>query len=148
MELNEDFDIPVNEFQTKINKELLDSLPEEVVEQFLDVINNVEFVKRMIAPDRKRAKDLPRDERGRIIVDLANPHILEDMDYFRPMAIHYQKHGCYTFLRPNTNPNSEYRRLFDEEIRRCREGYVRESDGEWVTGYMYYYMNILRFLEF
>ena len=37
MELNEDFDIPVNEFQTKINKELLDSLPEEVVEQFLDV---------------------------------------------------------------------------------------------------------------
>lgn len=141
MELNEDFDIPVNEFQTKINKELLDSLPEEVVEQFLDVINNVEFVKRMIAPDRKRAKDLPRDERGRIIVDLANPHILEDMDYFRPMAIHYQKHGCYTFLRPNPNPNSEYRRLFDEEIRRCREGYVRESDGEWVTGYMYYYMN-------
>lgn len=141
MELNEDFDIPVNEFQTKINKELLDSLPEEVVEQLLDVINNVEFVKRMIAPDRKRAKDLPRDERGRIIVDLANPHILEDMDYFRPMAIHYQKHGCYTFLRPNPNPNSEYRRLFDEEIRRCREGYVRESDGEWVTGYMYYYMN-------
>lgn len=141
MELNEDFNIPVNEFQTKINKELLDSLPEEVVEQFLDVINNVEFVKRMIAPDRKRAKDLPRDERGRIIVDLANPHILEDMDYFRPMAIHYQKHGCYTFLRPNPNPNSEYRRLFDEEIRRCREGYVRESDGEWVTGYMYYYMN-------
>ena len=141
MELNEDFDIPVNEFQTKINKELLDSLPEEVVEQLLDVINNVEFVKRMIAPNRKRAKDLPRDERGRIIVDLANPHILEDMDYFRPMAIHYQKHGCYTFLRPNPNPNSEYRRLFDEEIRRCREGYVRESDGEWVTGYMYYYMN-------
>ena len=83
MEISEDFNIPVNEFQTEINKELLDSLPEEVAEQLLDVINNVEFVKRMIDPDRKRAKDLPRDERGRIIVDLANPHILEDMAEWR-----------------------------------------------------------------
>lgn len=141
MEISDDFNIPVNEFQTAINKELLESLPEEVAEQLLDIINNVEFVKRMIDPNRKRAKDLPRDEEGRIIVDLAEPHILEDMDYFRPMAIHYQKHGCYTFLRPNPNPNSEYRRLFDREIHRCRSGFVRESDGEWITGYMYWYMN-------
>lgn len=107
----------------------------------LDFIGNVEFIKRLVSPDRKRAKDLPRDEYGRIIVDITNPHILEDMDYFRPMAAHFEKHGCYTFLRPNPNPNSEYRKLFDEEIRRCREGYVRESDGEWVTGYMYWYIN-------
>lgn len=140
-EINDDFNIPVNEFQTEINKELLMSLPNEVAEQLLDVIGTVEFVRRMISPDRKRAKDLPRDKEGKIIVDLSDPHILEDMDYFRPMAKHYQEHGCYTFLRPNPNPNSEYRKLFDEEIRRCREGYVRESDGEWVTGYMYYYMN-------
>lgn len=140
-EINDDFNIPVNEFQTEINKELLMSLPSEVAEQLLDVIGTVEFVRRMISPDRKRAKDLPRDKEGKIIVDLSDPHILEDMDYFRPMAKHYQEHGCYTFLRPNPNPNSEYRKLFDEEIRRCREGYVRESDGEWITGYMYYYMN-------
>lgn len=140
-EINDDFNIPVNEFQTEINKELLMSLPSEVAEQLLDVIGTVEFIRRMISPDRKRAKDLPRDKEGKIIVDLSDPHILEDMDYFRPMAKHYQEHGCYTFLRPNPNPNSEYRKLFDEEIRRCREGYVRESDGEWVTGYMYYYMN-------
>lgn len=141
MELSDDFFIPTNEFQTAITKEFLSQYPDEVVEQFLEIINNVELVKRLISPHRKRAKDLPRDDKGRIIVDIANPHILEDMDYFRQMAIFYEKYGCYTFLRPNPNPNSEYRKLFDEELRRCREGYVRESDGEWVTGYMYWYMN-------
>lgn len=141
MELNDDFFIPTNEFQTAITKEFLSQYPDEVVEQFLEIINSVELVKRLISPHRKRAKDLPRDDKGRIIVDTANPHILENMDYFRQMAIFYEKYGCYTFLRPNPNPNSEYRKLFDEELRRCREGYVRESDGEWVTGYMYWYMN-------
>ena len=141
LELSDDFCIPTNEFQTAITKELLESLPDEVAEQLLDFINSVEFIKRLISPNRKRARDLERDDKGRIKVDLANPHILEDMDYFRQMAIHYQQHGCYTFLRPNPNPNSEYRKLFDREIHRCRCGYVRESDGEWVTGYMYWYMN-------
>ena len=141
MELSDDFFIPTNEFQTAITKEFLSQYPDEVVEQFLEIINNVELVKRLISPHRKRAKDLPRDDKGRIIVDIANPHILENMDYFRQMAIFYEKYECYTFLRPNPNPNSEYRKLFDEELRRCREGYVRESDGEWVTGYMYWYMN-------
>ena len=141
MELSDDFFIPTNEFQTAITKEYLSQYPDEVVEQFLEIINSVELVKRLISPHRKRAKDLPRDDKGRIIVDIANPHILENMDYFRQMAIFYEKYGCYTFLRPNPNPNSEYRKLFDEELRRCREGYIRESDGEWVTGYMYWYMN-------
>ena len=141
MELSDDFFIPTNEFQTAITKEYLSQYPDEVVEQFLEIINSVELVKRLISPHRKRAKDLPRDDKGRIIVDIANPHILENMDYFRQMAIFYEKYGCYTFLRPNPNPNSEYRKLFDEELRRCREDYVRESDGEWVTGYMYWYMN-------
>ena len=141
MEISDDFNIPVNEFQTPINKKLMDSLPEELQEQLLDFIDNVEFIKRLISPDRKRAKDLERDDQGRIIVDITHPHILEDMDYFRPAAIHYQQNGCYTFLRPNPNPNSEYRKWLTEEVRRCREGYVRESDGEWVTGYMYWFLN-------
>lgn len=141
MVVSDDFNIPVNEFQTPINEELFKDLPDEVIEQFLDFVGNVEYIKRLISPDRKRAKDLPRDEKGRIIVDIANPHILENMDYFRPSAIHYEKHGCYTFLRPNPNPNSEYKKWFDEEKRRCREGYVRPQDGEWVTGYMYWYIN-------
>lgn len=141
MELSDDFFIPTNEFQTAITKEMLSQYPDEVVEQFLEFISSVELIGRMISPHRKRAKDLPRDKDGKIIVDIANPHILEDMDYFRPMALFYKEHECYTYLRPNPNPNSEYRKLFDEERRRCREGYVRESDGEWVTGYMYWYMN-------
>lgn len=141
MEFSEDFNIPTNEFQTDINKEFMETMPNEVQEWFLEAINSVELIKRLISPDRKRAKDLPRDEQGKIIVDLANPHILENMDYFRPMAIFFKEHGCYTYLRPNPNPNSEYRKLFDEEVRRCRDGYVRESDGEWITGYMYWYMN-------
>jgi len=141
MEFSEDFNIPTNEFQTDINKEFMETMPNEVQEWFLEAINNVELIKRLISPDRKRAKDLPRDEQGKIIVDLANPHILENMDYFRPMALFFKEHGCYTYLRPNPNPNSEYRKLFDEEVRRCRDGYVRESDGEWITGYMYWYMN-------
>ena len=141
MEISDEFYIPTNEFQTEITKKFIESMPDEVQQWFLDFIENVEFIKRLISPNRKRAKDCPRNKDGKIVVDITNPHILEDMDYFRPMALYYKEHNCYTYLRPNPNPNSEYRKLFDEEKRRCLEGYVRESDGEWVTGYMYWYLN-------
>ena len=131
----------MNEYQTELTEELVNSLPQEVQDQLFDIINNVEFVKRLISPTREHAKDRPRDDRGRIIVDLANPHILENMDYFRPSALHYEKYGTFTNLRPNANPNSEYGKWIREERRRIWEGYVRESDGEWVTGYMYWFLN-------
>ena len=130
-----------NKYQTELTEELVNSLPQEVQDQLFDIINNVEFVKRLISPTREYAKDRPRDDRGRIIVDLANPHILEDMDYFRSSAIHYEKYGTFTNLRPNANPNSEYGKWVREERRRIWDGYVRESDGEWVTGYMYWFLN-------
>lgn len=133
--------IPMNKYQTELTEELVNSLPQEVQDQLFDIINNVEFVKRLISPAREYAKDRPRDDRGRIIVDLANPHILEDMDYFRPSAIHYEKYGTFTSLKPNANPNSEYGKWVREERRRIWDGYVRESDGEWVTGYMYWFLN-------
>lgn len=133
--------IPMNKYQTELTEELVNSLPQEVQDQLFDIINNVEFVKRLISPTREYAKDRPRDDKGRIIVDLANPHILEDMDYFRPSAIHYEKYGTFTNLRPNANPNSEYGKWIREERRRIWDGYVRESDGEWVTGYMYWFLN-------
>lgn len=133
--------IPMNKYQTELTEELVNSLPQEVQDQLFDIINNVEFVKRLISPTREYAKDRPRDDRGKIIVDLANPHILEDMDYFRPSAIHYEKYGTFTNLRPNANPNSEYGKWVREERRRIWDGYVRESDGEWVTGYMYWFLN-------
>lgn len=133
--------IPMNKYQTELTEELVNGLPQEVQDQLFDIINNVEFVKRLISPTREYAKDRPRDDRGRIIVDLANPHILEDMDYFRQSAIHYEKYGTFTNLRPNANPNSEYGKWVREERRRIWDGYVRESDGEWVTGYMYWFLN-------
>lgn len=133
--------IKMNKYQTELTEELVNSLPQEVQDQLFDIINNVEFVKRLISPTREYAKDRPRNDKGRIIVDLVNPHILENMDYFRPSAIHYEKYGTFTNLRPNANPNSEYGKWIREERRRIWDGYVRESDGEWVTGYLYWFLN-------
>lgn len=133
--------IEVNKYQTQITDKLLSKYPQEIQDTFKEFIMTVPFIKNLISPTRQYAKDRPRDSHGRIIVDLANPHILEDMDYFRPAALHYLKYGTYTNLKPNKNPNSPYGKWIREEIRRCWEGYVRPSDGEWVTGYMYFYLN-------
>lgn len=134
-------EILMNKYQTPITEELISQYPEEVMEQLYDCLTNIPFIKNLTSPDRPYAKDLPRDENNRIIVNLTNPHIIEDADFFRQPALHYMKHGCYTFLKPNSNPNSEFRKFWDEEIRRCYEGYVRHSDGEWVTGYCYWFLN-------
>lgn len=133
--------IETNKYQTPVTQELLDSLPDEVAEQLMDCLTNIEFIKRLISPDRPYYKDLPRDSRGAAIVDITNPPILENADYFRQPALHFMKNGCYTFLRPNSNPNSEYRKFWDEERRRCWEGYIRESDGAWISGYNYWFLN-------
>ena len=100
--------IETNIYQTKLTDELLANLKDEVRTDLFDIINNVEFIQRLISPNRKYAKDLPRDSSGRILVDLCEPHLLSDMNYFRQAAMHFQKHGCYTKLMPNPNPQSEY----------------------------------------
>ena len=133
--------IETNKYQTPVTQELLDSLPPEVAEQLMDCLTNIEFIRRLISPDRPYYSDLPRDERGAAIVDITNPPIIEDTDYFRQPALHFMKHGCYTFLRPNSNPNSEYRKFWDEEKRRCYEGLIRPSDGAWISGYNYWFLN-------
>lgn len=133
--------IELNEFQTPIEDLELDDKPQEVQEQFYDFINNVPYIKRHIVADLPRAKDLLKDSEGKIIIDLTQPHAFENMDYFRPTARHFQKYGCLTLLRPNPNPNSEYGKWLREEIRRCYEGYVRSTDGEWITGDMYFFLN-------
>jgi len=136
--------IPTNQFQTPVTESLIASLDPWVREQFLDFMNNVPLLQWMISPDRPKAKDLPRDGDGKIIVDIAHPHILENTDFFRPAAKFYEENGCYTFLKPNPNPRSEYGKWIMEEAKRCREGYVRESDGEWIPGLMYWYLNYCR----
>lgn len=133
--------IQTNKYQTPVTQELLDSLPSEVAEQLMDCLTNIQFIKNLISPDRPYYRDLPRDERGAAIVDITNPPILEDADYFRQAALHYQKHGCYTFLKPNSNPNSEFRKFWDEERRRCWEGLIRPSDGAWISGFNYWFLN-------
>lgn len=100
--------VETNIYQTQLTDELLSSLKEEVRTDLLDMINNVEFIQRLISPNRLRARDLQRDSNGKILVDLTQPHILEDMRFFTQSAIHFQKYGCYTKLMPNPNPQSEY----------------------------------------
>ena len=133
--------ILTNEFQTEITDEFLNSLNEEIRDQLLDAINSIPFVQNLISFERKRAKDLERDANGKIIVDLVNPHILEDMDYFRQTALTYKKYGKYTNLRANRNPNSAYYKWITQEKERIWHGMTRESDGEWIPGYFYFYLN-------
>lgn len=133
--------IETNKYQTPVTRELLDSLPAEVAEQLMEVLTTVPFVKNLISPNRPYYKDLPRDSRGAAIVDITNPPIMTNADYFRQPALFYLKHGCYTFLKPNSNPNSAYKKFWDEEIRRCYEGYIRPEDGAWISGYNYWFLN-------
>ena len=140
-------DSQVNRYQTPLTEELLETLPQEAVDLLLDSINNVQFIRNLISPDRKFARDLPRDDKGRIIVDLINPHIIEDMEYFRPTGNHYRKYGVLTSLRPNANPNSDFGVWIREEVQRIWYGMIRESDGEWVTGDMYFYLNYVPIIQ-
>lgn len=131
----------VNKYQTNITDEELSKYPKEVQEQFIDYTNSVPYIRILTDSGRLYAKDLPRDTEGKIIIDVTKPHILEDTDYFRPTALHFQKYGTITNLRPNSNPNSEYGKWIREEVRRCYYGYVRKSDGEWIPGDYYFFLN-------
>ena len=130
-----------NKYQSSLEELKIDSYPQEVQSEFFEAINGIPFIKNLISPTRLYCKDLPRDERGRAIIDITNPPIIENTDFFRPTALHFKKYGCLTKLRPNPNPNSEFGKWLREEIKRIWEGYTRESDGAWITGDMYWYLN-------
>lgn len=115
--------------------------PKEVQDEFNECIATIPLVQWLISPDRPNIKDLPRDEAGKAIWKIEQPPIIEDIDYFRPTAIHFQQTGKFTDLRPNRAPGSEYMKWQNEEVRRIREGYLRKSDGAWIPGYMYWYLN-------
>ncbi|HEX8586068.1 MAG TPA: hypothetical protein VF680_16865 [Allosphingosinicella sp.] len=136
----------LNKYQTPLTEELRESLPKEVWTDLLDFISSVEFIKRLIAPEEIRgyAKDKPKStdyNDGRIEVDLTNPHILEDMDFFRERALYFQKHGKYTPLTPNPNPKSAYAQFWRDELHKWKYGLIRPSDGEWIPGELYFYWN-------
>lgn len=132
-----------NQVNTNIpaHEELLELLGDFYTEKFHQYLEKIELIKWMISPERPRAKDLLKDEKGRIIVDIEKLHILEDTDFFRERALYFKKHGVYTHIPVSKNPRSEYVQFWKEERRRCLEGYVRESDGEWIPGYYYFYLN-------
>lgn len=118
-----------------------DSCPEEIKDDFMDCMTTIPLIKWLVSPDRPYVKDLPRDEKGRAIIDISHPPILTDTDYFRPVALHFQQYGTLTNLRPNKNPNSEYMKWFNQENDRIWNGYLREEDGAYMPGYMYWYLN-------
>ena len=145
-------ELKMNSFQSPLSEELKDNLPKEVWEDIVEYIATVPMIKNLIADESVRgfAKDRPRNENGKIIVDVTNPHILEGMDFFRQRALFYEstcpdkerlEGGRYTNLPVNSNPKSEYADFWREELRRWKEGLVRESDGEWIPGQLYFYWN-------
>ena len=133
--------IKTNDCQTPITKELLNKYPDEVKEQFMDFVSTVPFIQNLISPNRPKIETLPRDDKGRAIIDITNPPTFKNADYFRQAALFFLKNGCYTFLRPNSNPNSEFRKFWDTEIDRCYNGLLRESDGMYIPGYLYWFLN-------
>ena len=74
-----------NKYQSPITQEILEKYPQEIQEQFMQIINGIPLVKSLIAEDRPHAINLPRKD-GKIIVDITKPHILENMDYLKSMA--------------------------------------------------------------
>lgn len=95
----------------------------------------------MVSKDRPLVQDLPRDDEGKVIIDVTKPPILTNTKYFMPSAQAYKRQGFYTSLRPNSNPNSEFGKWIREEIRRCWDGYINPKTGMWVTGDMYFLLN-------
>ena len=118
-----------------------ENAPEEIKKDFNEFLTGVPLIRWLISKDRPYVKDLPRDENGRAVIDITHPPILENVDYFRQTALHFKETGRLTDLRPNRNPNSEYYKWQHEETRRCWNGYLREEDGAFVPGYMYWYLN-------
>ena len=136
----------MNGFQTVLTEEVKNKLPREVWLELIDILSSITFIKNLICTEdiRGYAKDKPKSkdyDDGRIEVDLTNPHILEDMDFFREKALFFEKHGKYTHLTPNPNPKSEYGTFWKQELHRWKYGLVRPSDGEWIPGELYFYWN-------
>lgn len=136
----------LNKHQSEITDQLRKDLPREVYENLMEYTSQVKFIKNLIAPEHIRgfAKDRPKSllyNDNRIDVDISNPHILENIDYFRQPAIFFDKNKKYTNIPPNSNPKSEYAEFWKQELYKWKYGMIRESDGEWIPGELYFYWN-------
>lgn len=98
---------------------------------------------------RGYASSRPRDEHGKILIDLAHPHVLKDMKYFTEARDRFLATGCYCPYGRSAveRQTQQYKDWYREEVRRCLDGYIREKDGEWITGDYYYYLNYTQLLK-
>lgn len=62
---------------------------------------------------------------------------IKSSNKFRSPALHYLQYGAYTLAPKGTR---EYLEYWDEESKRCKYGWTAD-DGDWISGYHYFYLN-------
>lgn len=75
-----------------------------------------------------------REDSGLYVV---KEHKIENTNKFREAALRYKNEGVYTTAPLGTTSFLDFWR---EETKRCLEGYVA-PDGDFITGYHYFYLN-------
>lgn len=65
-----------------------------------------------------------------------NKHVYNSIK-FSPAAEFFKKHKCYTLAPRGT---TDYNTYWEQETDRCLNGYVA-PDGDYITGYYYFYLN-------
>ena len=68
-------------------------------------------------------------------IDFYKP--IKNSNKFRKPALQYIETGSYCSYPKNT---TEYFQFWDKEIKYCIDGYTAE-DGDWISGYNYFYLN-------
>jgi len=66
----------------------------------------------------------------------------DDGSRFRQAAVNYETYGYYTNAPIGT---TAYMKFWDEELRRCIFGYS-VGDGDYISGYFYFYLNFSRII--
>lgn len=144
-----------NEYQSEFSKENIEAHFKNIIgtkeiygkediswvhTQIANDLHSIIYLQNLTSPNRRYVEDMPKDKYGKVIVDFANPHILQNMDYFRPLANKFKEIGKYTDIKRSKHPMSKYVRFWKDQIIQSLSNMVRE-DGEWIPGDLYWYWN-------
>lgn len=140
IELN-NVDTKFNRFQSTLEDIDFFKLPDEVKEQFLECLISIEFIRNLVSVKRPYVQDLPRDEKGRAIIDFTNPPLYENADFFRPTGLLFEKEGVLNPYKPNPAKQSDYYKWVGRDVYRSYNGYLNKETGMWIPGDMYWYLN-------